>query len=118
MKVDGIVVTESGLQYRVIKQGTGPKPTANAKVKVHYVGYTLDGTKFDSSHDRGEAAVFTLDNIIQGWQEALQLMPVGSEYVIYCPPNLAYGDRSMSGDVIKPGSTLIFEIQLLDIVNN
>jgi FKBP-type peptidyl-prolyl cis-trans isomerase len=115
MKQEGIVVTQSGLQYMVIKQGDGPKPTATDKVKVHYVGYLLDGTKFDSSHDRGDAAVFNLSSIIVGWQEALKLMAVGSEYVIYCPPHLAYGDRAM-GDDIKPGSTLMFEIQLLDIV--
>ncbi|MFC2089801.1 FKBP-type peptidyl-prolyl cis-trans isomerase [Bacteroidota bacterium] len=113
-KQKDIVTTQTGLQYRIIKQGTGQKPTIDQKVKVHYTGYLLDGTKFDSSHDRGTEAVFGLKSIIPGWQQALTLMPVGSEWVIYVPSELAYGDRAM-GSGIPAGSTLIFEIQLLDI---
>lgn len=111
---EGIITTETGLQYRIIKQGTGLVPTMDQKVKVHYTGYLLDGTKFDSSHDRGTEAVFGIKNIIPGWQQALTMMPVGSEWVIYVPSELAYGDRAM-GNGIPAGSTLIFEIQLLDI---
>lgn len=114
-KVDGMITTQSGLQYRVIEKGSGQPPTAEDRVKVHYKGYLLDGTVFDSSYDRGDVAVFSVKSVIPGWIEVLQLMPVGSEYVVYIPPTLAYGDRQM-GDDIKPGSTLIFEIKLLEIV--
>jgi FKBP-type peptidyl-prolyl cis-trans isomerase len=114
-KEEGIIETESGLQYRVIKQGLGDKPKATDKVKVDYVGYLTDGTKFDSSIDRGDTAVFSVNQVIKGWTEVLQLMPVGSQYVVYVPSALAYGERSMGRD-IKPYSTLIFEITLYDIV--
>ena len=114
-KREGVVVTASGLQYEVLKQGDGPVPTANDQVKVHYTGYLLDGTKFDSSVDRGEPAVFGVTQVIEGWTEVLQLMPAGSEYKVYIPSELAYGERQMGGD-IQPGSTLIFDIQLLEVV--
>lgn len=113
-KEEGIIETESGLQYRVIQEGYGPSPSAESNVKVHYTGYLLDGTKFDSSHDRGEPAEFPVNRVIPGWTEVLQLMKPGAEYVVYIPPHLGYGDRQMGGE-IPAGSTLIFEIELLDI---
>jgi FKBP-type peptidyl-prolyl cis-trans isomerase FklB len=111
----GVTVTPSGLQYEVIKMGTGNKPTANNTVKVHYVGTLIDGTEFDSSIKRGEPAQFPVSGVITGWTEALQLMPVGSKFKLYVPQNLAYG-ASQAGEVIKPFSTLIFEVELLEIV--
>jgi FKBP-type peptidyl-prolyl cis-trans isomerase FklB len=111
----GVTVTPSGLQYEVIKMGTGNKPTANNTVKVHYVGTLIDGTEFDSSITRGEPAQFPVSGVISGWTEALQLMPVGSKFKLYIPQNLAYG-ASKAGDVIKPFSTLVFEVELLEIV--
>jgi FKBP-type peptidyl-prolyl cis-trans isomerase len=114
-KREGVVVTESGLQYEVVRQGDGPVPTVNDQVKVHYTGYLIDGTKFDSSVDRGEPAVFGVTQVIEGWTEVLQLMPAGSEYKVFIPSELAYGERQMGGD-IQPGSTLIFDVQLLEVV--
>jgi len=111
----GVTTTTSGLQYEVIKMGTGPKPTAQNTVKVHYVGTLIDGTEFDSSVKRNEPATFPVTGVISGWTEALQLMPVGSKFKLYLPANLAYG-ASGAGEVIKPFSTLIFEIELLEIV--
>jgi FKBP-type peptidyl-prolyl cis-trans isomerase FklB len=111
----GVTVTPSGLQYEVIKMGTGNKPTANNTVKVHYVGTLIDGTEFDSSIKRGEPAQFPVSGVITGWTEALQLMPVGSKFKLYIPQNLAYG-ASQAGEGIKPFSTLIFEVELLEIV--
>jgi len=111
----GVTVTPSGLQYEVIKMGTGPKPTANSTVKVHYTGTLIDGTEFDSSVKRGEPAQFPVSGVIPGWTEALQLMPVGSKFKLYIPENLAYG-ASQAGDVIKPFSTLVFDVELLEIV--
>lgn len=113
---DGVFTTESGLQYKVEKEGTGAKPTKEDKVKVHYTGTLLDGTKFDSSVDRGEPAEFGVTQVIPGWTEILQIMPVGSKYVIWVPSELAYGERGNRG--IKPNSTLKFEVELLDIVND
>jgi len=110
-----VKVTESGLQYEVIKMGTGPKPTMENIVKVHYVGTFIDGTEFDSSIKTGEPAQFPLSGVIPGWIEALQLMPVGSKFKIYLPENLAYG-ASGAGSEIKPFSTLIFDVELLEIV--
>ena len=110
----GVTVTPSGLQYEVIKMGTGAKPTAESTVKVHYTVTLVDGTKFDSSVDRGQPAEFPVSGVIQGWTEALQLMPVGSKFKIYLPENIAYGANG-AGDVIKPFSTLIFEVELLEI---
>ena len=114
-KKSGITVTPSGLQYEVLKEGKGPKPTANNVVKVHYHGTLIDGTVFDSSVERGEPAEFGVTQVIQGWVEALQLMPVGSKWRLYIPQELAYGGRS-AGDIIKPYSALIFEVELLAIV--
>lgn len=111
----GVIVTPSGLQYEVIKMGTGPKPTAENTVKVHYVGTLIDGTQFDSSIQRGEPATFPVSGVIPGWTEALQLMPVGSKFKLYLPENLAYG-ASGAGEQIKPYSTLIFDVELLEIV--
>ncbi len=111
----GVVTTESGLQYQVITEGTGPKPKDEDRVKVHYTGTLLDGTKFDSSLDRGEPAEFGVTQVIPGWTEGLKIMPVGSKYIFWIPSDLAYGDRG-AGQDIKPGSTLKFEVELLEIV--
>ena len=111
----GVKTTESGLQYQVVTEGTGPRPAATDTVKVHYTGTLLDGTKFDSSVDRGEPAQFALNAVIPGWTEALQLMPVGSKYTLWLPSELAYGDRGTPGP-IGPNSTLVFEVELLEIV--
>lgn len=111
----GILVTESGLQYEVIVEGDGPKPTAEDLVRVHYTGTLIDGTKFDSSVDRGEPAEFPVSGVIQGWIEGLQLMPVGSKFMFYIPSELGYGSRG-AGATIKPYSTLVFEVELLEIV--
>jgi FKBP-type peptidyl-prolyl cis-trans isomerase FklB len=111
----GVTVTASGLQYEVIKMGTGPKPTAQNTVKVDYVGTTIDGTEFDSSIKRKQPAQFPVGGVIPGWTEALQLMPVGSKFRLVIPEKLAYGARG-AGEVIKPFSTLVFEVELLEIV--
>jgi FKBP-type peptidyl-prolyl cis-trans isomerase len=113
-KKDGVKVTESGLQYKVVKEGIGKKPVASDMVKVHYKGTLLDGTEFDSSYKRDEPAVFQVGQVISGWQEALQLMPVGSTYDLYLAPDLAYGDRG-APPVIEPGSMLIFQVELIEI---
>jgi FKBP-type peptidyl-prolyl cis-trans isomerase FklB len=110
----GVIVTPSGLQYKVVKMGTGPKPVPTDKVKVHYTGTLINGTKFDSSVDRGQPAEFVLNGVIKGWVEGLQLMPVGSKFILYLPAELAYGSQQAS-EIIKPYSTLIFEVELLDI---
>ena len=111
--VEGVKVTESGLQYKVVKMGNGKKPSATDKVKVHYHGTLIDGTVFDSSVDRGEPIVFALNQVIAGWTEGVQLMPVGSKFTFYIPSELAYGERE-TGE-IKPYSALIFEVELLGI---
>jgi len=111
----GVVTTASGLQYQVIKEGTGPKPQPTDKVRCHYHGTLLDGTVFDSSVDRGQPVDFPVTGVIQGWVEALQLMPVGSKWKLFLPSNLAYGDNA-AGPKITPGSTLIFDVELLEIV--
>ncbi len=112
-----VITTESGLQYQVVTEGTGEKPTAEDKVKVHYTGTLLDGTVFDSSVERGEPAEFGVGQVIKGWTEVLQLMPAGSKYIVWIPSELAYGERGAGGD-IKPNSTLKFEIELLEIVKD
>ncbi len=114
-KKAGIVTLPSGLQYEVMKAGEGPKPTINNTVKTHYHGTLVDGTVFDSSVDRGQPAEFPVGGVIQGWVEALQLMPVGSKWKLYVPYNLAYGERA-AGPQIKPYSALVFEVELLEIV--
>lgn len=110
---EGVVTTESGLQYEVIKMGKGAKPTATDKVKVHYHGTLTDGTVFDSSVDRGEPITFALNQVIPGWTEGVQLMPVGSKFRFYVPQELGYGARQAGS--IPPYSTLIFEVELLGI---
>jgi FKBP-type peptidyl-prolyl cis-trans isomerase len=111
----GVTTLPSGLQYEVITMGTGPKPTAQDEVKCHYHGTTIDGKVFDSSVERGEPVNFPVSGVIPGWTEALQLMPVGSKWKLYIPSNLAYGEQGAGAD-IKPNSTLIFEVELLEIV--
>ena len=111
----GVKTTASGLQYEVIKQGTGPKPKATDTVKVNYLGTKVDGTKFDSSYDRNEPATFPLNGVIKGWGEALQLMPVGSKYKLAIPADLAYGEQAPPS--IGPNATLVFEVELLSIEN-
>jgi FKBP-type peptidyl-prolyl cis-trans isomerase FklB len=111
----GVTTTASGLEYEVIKMGTGPKPTAQNTVKVDYVGTLIDGTEFDSSIKRKEPAQFPVSGVIAGWTEALQLMPVGSKFKLYLPQSIAYGAQG-AGEVIKPYSTLVFEVTLLEIV--
>lgn len=112
---EGIKTTASGLQYKIVKEGSGPKPTASDTVKVHYRGTLLDGKEFDSSHKRNEPARFRVDQVIPGWTEALQLMNTGSTFELYIPPELAYGDRG-AAPVIQPGTLLKFEVELLEIV--
>ncbi|MDR2967988.1 MAG: FKBP-type peptidyl-prolyl cis-trans isomerase [Tannerellaceae bacterium] len=111
----GVITTESGLQYQVITEGTGERPKATDNVKVHYTGTLLDGTVFDSSVERGEPATFGVGQVIKGWTEGLQIMPVGSKYIFWIPSDLAYGERGMGQD-IKPNSMLKFEVELLEIV--
>ncbi|MBC7861857.1 MAG: FKBP-type peptidyl-prolyl cis-trans isomerase, partial [Bacteroidia bacterium] len=110
----GVITLPSGLQYTIMKAGTGPKPTAANKVKTHYHGTLLDGTVFDSSVDRKEPVSFQVTQVIAGWTEALQLMPVGSKWKLFIPSNLAYGEHG-AGGAIGPGATLIFEVELLAI---
>ncbi len=114
-KKEGVVTTASGLQYKIIKEGTGKKPTAADRVKVHYKGTLIDGTQFDSSYDRGQPATFGVTQVIKGWTEALQLMKEGAKWELYIPYDLAYGSRGAGAD-IKPFSTLIFTVELLEIV--
>jgi len=108
------ITTESGLVYEVMRAAEGPKPTANSVVTLDYVGTLTDGTIFDSSYARGQSATFNLANTIEGFKEGVQLMSVGSRYRFTIPAELGYGDRG-TGDVIKPGDTLVFEVQLHEI---
>ncbi|MFA5533000.1 MAG: FKBP-type peptidyl-prolyl cis-trans isomerase [Mariniphaga sp.] len=114
-KREGVHTTASGLQYEILSEGTGPKPEASDRVRVHYHGTLIDGTVFDSSVDSGQPAVFGVGQVIPGWTEALQLMPEGSKWKVYIPSNLGYGERG-AGAEIGPNSTLIFEVELLEIV--
>ena len=111
----GVVELPSGLQYQVLKHGNGAKPSATDKVTCHYHGTLINGTVFDSSVQRGQPAVFGVNQVIPGWVEALQLMPVGSKWRLFIPSNLAYGEHG-AGEMIEPNSTLIFDVELLDIV--
>lgn len=111
---EGVVTLPSGLQYKIITQGTGPKPTATDTVVCNYKGTLIDGKEFDSSYKRGQPATFPVSGVIKGWTEALQLMPVGSKWQLFIPADLAYGDRGAGAD-IGPGSTLIFEVELMSI---
>ena len=109
-----VITTESGLQYEILTKGTGPIPTKSDKVVAHYEGKLLNGTKFDSSFDRGEPATFPVGGLIPGWVEALQLMPTGSKWRLYIPENLAYGARG-AGGAIPPYAALIFDLELIEI---
>lgn len=115
-KKSGIITTASGLQYEVLKAGTGPKPTVNDTVRVNYTGMLVNGVEFDSSSKHGKPMETPLDRVIPGWTEALQLMPVGSKWKLYIPSELAWGDRA-AGEDIPANSAVIFEVELLDIVN-
>ncbi len=112
--IDGVVPLNSGLQYKIIKAGDGPKPTLDDTVVCHYRGTLVNGAEFDSSYQRNEPSTFALDKVIKGWSEGLQLMPVGSRWKLFIPSNLAYGDRSV-GHTVGPNATLIFEVELLGI---
>jgi FKBP-type peptidyl-prolyl cis-trans isomerase FklB len=112
----GVVALPDGLQYKILKEGTGPKPTANDSVVCNYRGTLLDGTEFDSSYKRGQPATFPVSGVIKGWTEAVQLMPVGSKWQLFLPADLAYGNRG-AGQDIGPNATLIFEVELLSIQN-
>ena len=113
----GVVTLPSGLQYKAITMGTGAKPAATDKVTVHYQGSLLNGTVFDSSVQRNQPSEFTVNGVIAGWTEALQLMPVGSKWILYIPSELAYGESQRQGSPIEPNSVLIFEVELLSINN-
>lgn len=114
---DGVETTESGLQYEVIEEGSGESPAASDRVTVHYTGTLIDGTVFDSSRERGQPATFALNQVIPGWTEGLQLMNEGAHYKFYIPSELAYGERG-AGDVIEPGSTLIFDVELIEVADS
>ncbi len=113
-KKEGVTVLPSGLQYEILKEGSGPKPKATDKVKCHYHGTLINGKVFDSSVERKQPAVFGVNQVIKGWVEALQLMPVGSKWRLYIPSELAYGSQG-AGSFIEPNSTLIFDVELLGI---
>jgi FKBP-type peptidyl-prolyl cis-trans isomerase FklB len=112
---EGVVTLPSGLQYKILKEGTGPKPTATDSVVCNYKGTLINGTEFDSSYKRGEPATFPVTGVIKGWTEALQLMPVGSKWQLFIPSDLAYGPRGTPGGPIGPNATLIFEVELISI---
>lgn len=114
-KKDGVTVTDSGLQYRVIQPGTGRQPTASDTVEVHYTGTLIDGTKFDSSRDRGQPIEFPLNGVIPGWTEGVQLMQEGARYEFVIPSDLAYGDRGVGNGLIPGGATLIFDVELIAV---
>lgn len=115
-KREGVVTLASGLQYEVINEGSGDKPTAESTVRTHYHGTLINGDVFDSSYDRGQPAEFPVSGVIAGWTEALQMMPVGSKWRLYVPHQLAYGERG-AGGAIAPFSALVFDVELLDIVS-
>ncbi len=111
---DDIIVTESGMQYRILKEGSGPIPQSGDRIRVHYKGMLLDGSVFDSSYEKGEPVVLPVRGVIRGWQEALQMMQVGAKWELFIPPSLAYGVKGSGGN-IKPHMTLHFEVELLGI---
>jgi FKBP-type peptidyl-prolyl cis-trans isomerase FklB len=113
-KKEGVITTASGLQYKVLKSGSGPSPTLNSTVTTNYRGTLIDGREFDSSYKRGQPASFPVKGVIKGWTEALQLMKVGDKWELYIPSDLAYG-ASQRSELIQPNSTLVFELELLGI---
>ncbi|MBA2237321.1 MAG: FKBP-type peptidyl-prolyl cis-trans isomerase [Lysobacter sp.] len=113
-----VTTTKSGLQYEVIEPGSGPKPSGKDTVRVHYKGTLLDGKTFDSSYDRGEPVVFSLEQVVPGWQEGIALMPVGSKYRFWIPSDLAYGKQGTPGGPIGPNEALVFEVELQEIVKD
>ena len=113
-KKEGVITLPSGLQYKVLKEGTGKQPSADSTVETNYRGTLIDGTEFDSSYKRGQAATFPVKGVIAGWTEALQLMKEGSKWQLFIPSNLAYGERG-AGNVIGPNATLIFEVELISV---
>ncbi len=113
---EGVIVTESGLQYEVISEGEGASPSPEDRVSIHYKGTLVDGTQFDSSYDRGEPAIFGVTGVIPGFSEGLQLMTVGSHYRLFIPPEIGYGPTG-SGRIIGPNATLIFEVEMLEIIS-
>lgn len=115
---ENVMVTESGLQYRVIEEGSGAQPTAEDEVEVHYRGTLITGEEFDSSHERGQTATFPLNRVIPGWTEGLQLMREGATYEFFVPSELGYGNNPPPGSPIQPGSVLIFEVELIDVRND
>jgi FKBP-type peptidyl-prolyl cis-trans isomerase len=115
-KRPGVIELPNGLQYEIIRQGTGEKPKATDTVKAHYAGSLINGTEFDNSYKRGQPLVIPVSGVIQGWVQALQMMPVGSKWKLFIPSDLGYGDRG-AGGAIPGGAALIFEIELLEIVN-
>ncbi len=114
---EGVVTLPSGLQYKILTAGIGPKPTASDQVVCNYRGTLIDGTEFDSSYKRGKPATFGVGQVIKGWTEALQLMPIGSKWQLFIPSSLAYGERGGPGGAIGPNEALIFEVELLSIVD-
>jgi FKBP-type peptidyl-prolyl cis-trans isomerase len=112
---EDVMVTDSGLQYRVIEEGSGVSPTAEDEVEVHYRGTLLSGEEFDSSYSRNETTTFPLNRVIPGWTEGLQLMSEGATYEFFIPADLAYGNNPPPGSIIEPGSVLIFEVELIDV---
>lgn len=114
---EGVVTTESGLQYKILTEGSGAIPTADDSVEVHYKGTLIDGTEFDSSYKRGSTVSFPVQGVIPGWTEALQLMPVGSKWELYIPADMAYGPGGTAGGPIGPNATLIFEVELVSILD-
>jgi FKBP-type peptidyl-prolyl cis-trans isomerase len=114
---EGVVTLPSGLQYKILTAGIGPKPTASDQVNCNYRGTLIDGTEFDSSYKRGKPATFGVGQVIKGWTEALQLMPIGSKWQLFIPSSLAYGERGGPGGAIGPDEALIFEVELISIVD-